>query len=102
MSDYETVLIERHDNVAVVTLNRPDKLNSFNSGLRRDLLLAVREVNEDDSVRVVILTAQGQDSERDRGASLGVDAYFTKPFSPTRILQVAREFLDPAMSPPED
>jgi 2-(1,2-epoxy-1,2-dihydrophenyl)acetyl-CoA isomerase len=60
MSDYETVLIERHDNVAVVTLNRPDKLNSFDSGLRRDLLLAVREVNEDDSVRVVILTGAGR------------------------------------------
>lgn len=60
MSDYETVAIERHGAVAVVSLSRPDKLNSFNSALRRELLLAVREVNDDDSVRVVILTGAGR------------------------------------------
>ena len=60
MSDYETVVIDRHDNVAVVSLNRPDNLNSFNSVLRRELLRAVREVNDDDSIRVVILTGAGR------------------------------------------
>ncbi len=60
MSQYETVLVERHGAVAVVSLNRPDKLNSFNRELRRDLLLAVREVNDDNSVRVVILTGAGR------------------------------------------
>ena len=60
MRNYETVLVERHDSVAVVSLNRPDKLNSFDSVLRRELLLAVREVNEDDSVRVVVLTGAGR------------------------------------------
>ena len=60
MSKYETVLVERHGTVAVVSLNRPDKLNSFNGPLRRDLLLAVREVNDDDSVRVVVLTGAGR------------------------------------------
>ena len=60
MSKYETVLVERHGAVAVVSLNRPDKLNSFNGPLRRDLLLAVREVNDDDSVRVVVLTGAGR------------------------------------------
>ena len=60
MSNYETVLVERHGSVAVVSLNRPDKLNSFDSALRRELLLVVREVNEDDSVRVVVLTGAGR------------------------------------------
>ncbi len=60
MNDYETVLVERHDSIAVVSLNRPDSLNSFNGALRRELLLAVREVNEDDSIRVVILTGVGR------------------------------------------
>ena len=60
MSDYETVMVERHDSIAVVSLNRPDSLNSFNGALRRELLLAVREVNEDDSIRVVILTGVGR------------------------------------------
>ena len=56
MSTYETVMVERQGSVAVVSLNRPDNLNSFNKTLRRDLLLAVREVNGDDSVRVVVVT----------------------------------------------
>jgi 2-(1,2-epoxy-1,2-dihydrophenyl)acetyl-CoA isomerase len=60
MSDYETLTIERHDAVAVVSLDRPDKLNAFDGTLRREILLAVREVNDDDSVRVVVLTGSGR------------------------------------------
>jgi len=60
MSNYETVKVERQGAVAVVSLNRPDNLNSFNGALRRELLLAVREVNDDDSVRVVVLTGAGR------------------------------------------
>ena len=60
MSGYATALVERHNDVAIVSLNRPDALNSFNAALRRELLLAVREVNDDDSVRVVILTGAGR------------------------------------------
>ena len=60
MSDYETVLIERHGPVAVVTMNRPDSLNTFNAALRRELLWAVREINGDDSVRVAVLTGAGR------------------------------------------
>ncbi|CAA0101385.1 putative enoyl-CoA hydratase echA8 [Halioglobus japonicus] len=60
MAKYETVKVERHGPVAVVTLNRPDKLNSFDGALRRELLPAVREVNDDDTVRVVVLTGEGR------------------------------------------
>jgi 2-(1,2-epoxy-1,2-dihydrophenyl)acetyl-CoA isomerase len=60
MSQYQTVQVERQGAVALVSLNRPDKLNSFDGALRRDLLQAVREVNDDDSVRVVVLTGIGR------------------------------------------
>jgi 2-(1,2-epoxy-1,2-dihydrophenyl)acetyl-CoA isomerase len=60
MSDYESILIERRGAVALVILNRPDNLNSFNSALRRDLLRAVREINTDDSIRVAVLTGAGR------------------------------------------
>ena len=69
MGKYATVLIEQHGPVAVVSLNRPDKLNSFDGELRRELLLAVREVNDDDSVRVVVLTGVGRAFSA--GADLG-------------------------------
>jgi len=60
MANYETVTVARHDQVALVTLNRPDSLNAFNAALRRDLLQAVLEVNADDSVRVVVLAGAGR------------------------------------------
>ena len=60
MSEYETVLVTRKGAVAVVTLNRPAALNSFNASLRRDILWAIREVNEDDDIRVVVLTGAGR------------------------------------------
>lgn len=60
MSTYETVTIERHDQVALVTLNRPDSLNAFNAGLREDLRRAVDEVNSDDTLRAAVLTGGGR------------------------------------------
>ncbi|MCB1703821.1 MAG: enoyl-CoA hydratase/isomerase family protein [Halioglobus sp.] len=69
MGKYNTVLIEQHGPVAVVSLNRPDKLNSFDGELRRELLQAVREVNADDSVRAVVLTGAGRAFSA--GADLG-------------------------------
>lgn len=60
MSEYESIEITRHGSVAVVSLNRPDALNAFNASLRAEILLAVREVNKDDSVRVVVLTGAGR------------------------------------------
>jgi enoyl-CoA hydratase/carnithine racemase len=55
MSKYQTVLVERHGETAVVSLNRPGSLNAFDAQLRRDLRLAVREVNNDPAVRVAVL-----------------------------------------------
>ena len=60
MSEYETVLIERSGPVALVSMNRPQQLNCFNAALRRDLLRAVREINDDQSVRVAVLTGAGR------------------------------------------
>jgi len=60
MTDFEAVKIERDGAVALVSLNRPDSLNAFNAALRRDLLGAVRRVNDDDSVRAIVLTGEGR------------------------------------------
>ncbi|GAB3278062.1 enoyl-CoA hydratase/isomerase family protein [Parahaliea aestuarii] len=60
MSTLETVTIERHDQVALVSLNRPDSLNAFSAELRRDLAAAVSEVNADEGIRVVVLTGIGR------------------------------------------
>jgi DNA-binding response OmpR family regulator len=44
---------------------------------------------------VIMLTAKGQESDRDKGLALGADEYMTKPFSPSRITERVRELLVP-------
>ncbi len=56
----DTVRYEQRDAVAIVTLNRPDSLNGFNTEMRSDLFAALNRAAEDESVRVVVLTADGR------------------------------------------
>lgn len=58
MSD--VVLVDIADGIATVTLNRPQAMNALSSELRRELAAAMRRVNEDPAVRVVILTGAGE------------------------------------------
>jgi 2-(1,2-epoxy-1,2-dihydrophenyl)acetyl-CoA isomerase len=58
MSD--TVLLERTGAVAVITLNRPDALNSLVVEMKTALLQAVESVRGDDAVRAVVLTGAGR------------------------------------------
>ena len=51
-----------------------------------------RELAMDD-VFVIILTAKGQEYDRQRGAEVGADLYMTKPFDPDELLARAREVL---------
>jgi 2-(1,2-epoxy-1,2-dihydrophenyl)acetyl-CoA isomerase len=56
----EIVRYEQADGVAVITLNRPDAMNSFTSQLSVDLLGALEKAHRDDSVRAVVLTGEGR------------------------------------------
>ena len=58
MSDL--VNYEQHDAVAVVTINRPDKMNAFTSEVSREMQLALERAHHDDSVRVIVLTGAGR------------------------------------------
>jgi len=58
--EFETVNISRSSDVATVSLNRPDKLNSFNGQLRADLAEAITHVGSDASVRVIVLAGEGR------------------------------------------
>jgi DNA-binding response OmpR family regulator len=44
-------------------------------------------------VKIILLTAKGQESDREVGKTAGANDYMTKPFSPTKILERAREIL---------
>lgn len=57
---YETFLVERSGAIATVRFNRPEKLNPINEKVMREMLAIIREFQEDDDTRVVILTGQGR------------------------------------------
>jgi len=48
------------EGVVLITLNRPDKLNAFNSQMRSDLTEAAKQASADDAVRVVVITGEGR------------------------------------------
>lgn len=61
MSDaYETILYEVDDPVAVITLNRPDRLNAWNMAMAREVRDAVRRAGEDRRVVGVVITGAGR------------------------------------------
>lgn len=62
MTDYETILIEKRDKVAILTINRPDKLNALNSKVHTEGVSALEELRKDDSIRVVVITGAGEKS----------------------------------------
>ena len=67
---YEFILTDRFDAVAVITLNRPDKLNALSFPLVRELDDALTKCEADDAVKAVILTGSG-----DRAFSAGADIH---------------------------
>ena len=56
----ETVLLDVKDRVATVTLNRPERLNAWNAQMASELNEAMIACNDDDEVRVVVLTGAGR------------------------------------------
>jgi enoyl-CoA hydratase len=58
--ELENVLIDKRGRVAVITVNRPDKLNALNSATRRDILTALDKLEHNEDVRVVIITGAGE------------------------------------------
>jgi enoyl-CoA hydratase len=67
---YETLLVERRDRVAIITINRPEKRNALNIKTREEGAAALDELAQDDSVRVVIFTGAG-DKAFIAGADIG-------------------------------
>lgn len=70
MTDYETLLVDVRDRVAVVTINRPEVRNAINAQVQADLRAALGTLRHDDAVGVVVLTGAG-DKAFAAGADIG-------------------------------
>jgi 2-(1,2-epoxy-1,2-dihydrophenyl)acetyl-CoA isomerase len=57
---FDTLLFERREGIAHVTLNRPDRLNALNLALITDLRAAAAAIDADPDIRAVLLTASGR------------------------------------------
>jgi enoyl-CoA hydratase len=79
---FETIIYEKKDNVAWITLNRPDKLNAQNDTLRSEVIAALEQANSDDEVRVIVITGAG-----DRAFSAGADIGQFPEWQPLNVIQ---------------
>lgn len=73
--DEAPILVERRDGWRLITLNRPDRLNSFNEAMHERLMAALAEAEADESCRALVLTGAG------RGFCAGQDLS-TRVFEP--------------------
>ena len=64
---FETILYNLEAGVLTITLNRPERLNAFNTQMRDDLLDALDAADDDDNVRAIVFTGAG------RGYCAGAD-----------------------------
>ena len=65
--DFETILYDIEDGVLTITLNRPDRLNAFNTTMMQEMIAALDAADADDAVRAIIVTGAG------RGFCAGAD-----------------------------
>ena len=83
---FDTVKLTQNGLVAKIELSRPDALNSFNRQMRRELLLALQAVNEDEQIRAVIVSGAG------KGFSTGADLKETLPEGQTVQQRLEQEY----------
>jgi enoyl-CoA hydratase len=58
--NYENILIDKQDGVAILTMNRPERLNAVNGALHSELSQVFDDAHRDNDVRAVVLTGAGR------------------------------------------
>jgi len=57
---YQNIILEKEENVATITFNRPDAMNALNNQTRAEFAAAIAEVATDNEIKVLILTGSGK------------------------------------------
>jgi len=84
---YSAINFDRYDDVALITLNRPQTLNALSAELRKDLSKATEQVRDDDNIRVMLITGNGRGfcSGADLSGGLGNPANRELPSQNVRL-----------------
>ena len=67
----------KDEGVCTVKINRPSKLNAMNIDVAREIITTFKELDKDDSVKVIILTGEG-----DKAFSAGADIEYMSKITP--------------------
>jgi enoyl-CoA hydratase len=73
----ENILIDKQDNIAIITINRPTKLNALNKATIEELHDAFKSLNEDKETKVIIITGSGEKAFV-AGADISEFAHFSE------------------------
>lgn len=57
--NFENIIYSKGKGIARIAINRPDKRNALNQGVRLELRQVIKDIEEDESIRVVIVTGAG-------------------------------------------
>lgn len=87
LKGYETITLEETDSIAILKLNRPDKLNAFNMQMLDDILDAIDYVNNDDNLKSLIITGSGRAFCAGADLSLG-EKTFDKSFDTKGVYEL--------------
>ena len=60
MTHLKTIKYQQQDSIAIISIDRPDAMNSINETLRSELLFAFNKASQDKSIRVIILNGNGR------------------------------------------
>ncbi|MDY6970956.1 MAG: enoyl-CoA hydratase-related protein [Thermodesulfobacteriota bacterium] len=85
MMSYDNIIFEKQGNVAVIKFNRPKALNAINGGVLAELTDAFKNIEEDQSVRVLVLTGEGE-----KAFVAGADIAHMVDFSPIEGREFSR------------
>lgn len=73
--------------LVITDINMPD-INGL------ELVRFIRQSDQHKATRVLLISTQSSEKDRERGMALGADAYLAKPFSPESLCEEARSLLD--------
>jgi len=89
MPELKFVKLESRDSIAVITINRPDKLNALNADTVNELRSALEQVASDNNTRAVILTGAGE-----KAFVAGADIAELAKMNPLSGIEVSRQGQD--------
>jgi enoyl-CoA hydratase len=89
--NFNTILVSKHDRLAYITINRPKKLNALNKETISELSLAFQKFEEDENIRVIILTGSGEKAFV-AGADISEFAHFSEEEG-GRLARIGQEML---------